>query len=84
MQQAWVAPPRNWHLVNAVEGTSTGSPAHVELESMEKKPSLPSPALTLLHRSFIKSYRDVVAYGIRLASVSWVSPTSVLLKAFGC
>ncbi|KAG7051846.1 ABC transporter [Colletotrichum scovillei] len=34
-------------------------------DQAEKKPGLPSLALTLLHRSFIKSYRDVVAYGIR-------------------
>jgi hypothetical protein len=36
-------------------------------EAAEKKPSMPSLILTLLHRSFIKSYRDVVVYGIRLA-----------------
>ncbi|KAH8650461.1 P-loop containing nucleoside triphosphate hydrolase protein [Ilyonectria robusta] len=36
-------------------------------EAMDKKPSMPSLTLTLLHRSFIKSYRDAVAYGIRLA-----------------
>ncbi|KXH27118.1 ABC transporter [Colletotrichum nymphaeae SA-01] len=36
-----------------------------EDDQAEKKPGLPSLALTLLHRSFIKSYRDVVAYGIR-------------------
>ncbi|KAM7197689.1 P-loop containing nucleoside triphosphate hydrolase protein [Rhypophila sp. PSN 637] len=33
----------------------------------EKKPSSPSLVLTILHRSFVKSYRDVVVYGIRLA-----------------
>lgn len=31
------------------------------------KPGFASVVLTLLHRSFIKSYRDVVAYGIRVA-----------------
>ncbi|KAK9423095.1 putative P-loop containing nucleoside triphosphate hydrolase protein [Seiridium unicorne] len=35
--------------------------------STRQKPSSPSVILTLLHRSFIKSYRDVVAYGIRIA-----------------
>ncbi|KAK1674484.1 P-loop containing nucleoside triphosphate hydrolase protein [Colletotrichum godetiae] len=39
----------------------------LEDDQAEKKPGLPSLALTLLHRSFIKSYRDVVAYGIRFA-----------------
>lgn len=43
--------------------TSSTSP----IESSEKRPSIPSIILTLLHRSFIKSYRDVVAYGIRFA-----------------
>ncbi|KAL0931003.1 ABC transporter [Colletotrichum truncatum] len=37
------------------------------LGELEKKPGLPSLVMTLLHRSFIKSYRDVVAYGIRFA-----------------
>jgi ABC-type multidrug transport system ATPase subunit len=37
------------------------------ISSQEKRPSFPSIILTLLHRSFIKSYRDVVAYGIRIA-----------------
>ncbi|KAJ4171376.1 hypothetical protein NW754_013145 [Fusarium falciforme] len=36
-------------------------------EATDNKPSMPSLTLTLLHRSFIKSYRDPVAYGIRLA-----------------
>lgn len=31
------------------------------------RPSMPSQVVTLLHRAFIKSYRDVVAYWIRLA-----------------
>ena len=31
------------------------------------KPNVASLVLTLLHRSFIKSYRDVVAYGVRIA-----------------
>lgn len=46
---------------------SRGSGRVVDLEVAEKKPSSPSIVLTLLHRSFVKSYRDVVAYGIRLA-----------------
>ncbi|KAH6653867.1 P-loop containing nucleoside triphosphate hydrolase protein [Truncatella angustata] len=32
-----------------------------------QKPNMLGIILTLLHRSFIKSYRDVVAYGIRVA-----------------
>ncbi|KAK4175032.1 P-loop containing nucleoside triphosphate hydrolase protein [Triangularia setosa] len=36
-------------------------------ETKEKNPGMASVVMTLVHRSFIKSYRDVVAYGIRLA-----------------
>ncbi|KAI0016300.1 P-loop containing nucleoside triphosphate hydrolase protein [Xylariomycetidae sp. FL0641] len=36
-------------------------------ELATSKPSRISVILTLLHRSFVKSYRDVVAYGIRVA-----------------
>lgn len=36
-------------------------------EARDKKPGMASVVVTLVHRSFIKSYRDVVAYGIRLA-----------------
>ncbi|KAH6885020.1 P-loop containing nucleoside triphosphate hydrolase protein [Thelonectria olida] len=38
-----------------------------ENEASNNKPSMLNLTLTLCHRSFIKSYRDVVAYGIRLA-----------------
>jgi ABC-type multidrug transport system ATPase subunit len=51
--------------VAAVE--EKGSGRVVELEMAEVKPGLLSVVLTLLHRSFVKSYRDVVVYGIRLA-----------------
>ncbi|SCO52311.1 related to ATP-binding cassette protein [Fusarium fujikuroi] len=37
------------------------------IDAIKKRPSMFSLTLTLLHRSFIKSYRDVVAYGIRIA-----------------
>ena len=37
-----------------------------ESHETEKAPQLTVP-ITLIHRSFIKSYRDIVAYGIRIA-----------------
>lgn len=68
IQETWANSPEASH-VNA------------EIESLvgmsEKYGVIPTPKggkvnfvktiLTLLHRSFIKSYRDVVAYGIRIA-----------------
>lgn len=38
---------------------------HLSTEGLSR-PALPLVILSLLHRSFIKSYRDVVAYGIRI------------------
>lgn len=39
--------------------------AKTEMDELSR-PGILSITLTLLHRSFIKSYRDVVAYGIRI------------------
>ena len=39
--------------------------AHVSSEDLSRPGSL-RITVALLHRSFIKSYRDVVAYGIRI------------------
>lgn len=69
LQQAWdvskLAKANHRAMVEMTENEDSDSGFTVE--SVEKKPSLPSLTLTLLHRSFVKSYRDVVAYGIRLA-----------------
>lgn len=69
LQAAWACSPRAKELTAAVaaEEEKGASGGVVEIETSEHKPSLPSLVLTLLHRSFIKSYRDVVVYGIRLA-----------------
>ncbi|KAK3692840.1 P-loop containing nucleoside triphosphate hydrolase protein [Podospora appendiculata] len=68
MQNAWAASPRAKQLAAAVAAAEdTGARQAVELEVAETKPGLASLVVTLLHRSFVKSYRDVVAYGIRLA-----------------
>jgi len=68
MQQAWIASDRAKQLSMMIAKTEQkGNTNEITLEAAEKKPSIPSLVVTLLHRSFIKSYRDVVAYGIRLA-----------------
>lgn len=69
MQHDWFRSARAQELSLAVvEVESRGAESQaVAVEAAEKKPGTPSLVLTLLHRSFIKSYRDVVAYGIRLA-----------------
>ena len=65
IQQAWVKSPKAAELSAQVEATMS------RVESLsDTKPSrknFPIILMTLVHRSFIKSYRDVVAYGIRVA-----------------
>lgn len=53
--------------IAAVEHESSHHRSNVQLEHAHAKPGTASVVLTLIHRSFIKSYRDVVAYGIRIA-----------------
>lgn len=68
MQRAWADSARAKELsaaVAEVEGRGLGG--EVVVEAGEKSLSMPSLVLTLMHRSFIKSYRDVVVYGVRLA-----------------
>jgi len=79
MQHSWATSDRAKQLTVAVEAAakqqqqqqqqdgSSPNPTAALRETTRKKPSAPSLVLTLLHRSFVKSYRDVVAYGIRLA-----------------
>lgn len=68
MQRAWSGSERAKELsLSVAEVEHRGVGAQLVVETTEKKPSMPSLVLTLLHRSFIKSYRDVVAYGIRIA-----------------
>jgi hypothetical protein len=65
IQQAWVKSPKGAGLPALVKAKM----ATVEQLS-DTKPSrtnFPIILMTLVHRSFIKSYRDVVAYGIRVA-----------------
>ncbi|KAK4443946.1 P-loop containing nucleoside triphosphate hydrolase protein [Podospora aff. communis PSN243] len=67
LHKAWTASPRAGDLTAAVEEVARNGDRTVTMERAEKKPSMPSVILTLLHRSFIKSYRDVFVYGIRFA-----------------
>lgn len=49
----------------AARGKSDSS-VTTEVHGVDRAPRMTIP-LTLIHRSFIKSYRDIVAYGIRIA-----------------
>lgn len=59
-----------WKQSSLATSTTTDIQDIEELPSVTMKHSKPTffPILwTLVHRSFVKSYRDVVAYGIRVA-----------------
>lgn len=68
IQDTWASSPEASHVAAEIDSL---------VEMSEKYEDIPTPKggkvgflmtiLTLLHRSFIKSYRDVVAYGIRIA-----------------
>lgn len=65
MQAAWVSSPKAAELVAKIQAAATNAE---RLESTRpQKRTLITLLMTLIHRSFIKSYRDVVAYGIRIA-----------------
>ncbi|KAJ4264941.1 hypothetical protein NW762_005184 [Fusarium torreyae] len=66
LQHAWKDSRQADQVSNEIKSAES-SGGDWRVETIEKRPSMPSLTLTLLHRSFIKSYRDVVAYGIRLA-----------------
>lgn len=66
MQKAWVDSP---HAKSTYEGIENAvkSNADVIHTPKESRASFFAVVNALVHRSFIKSYRDVVAYGIRIA-----------------
>ncbi|KAF5234845.1 hypothetical protein FANTH_11939 [Fusarium anthophilum] len=66
LQAAWQN-SRHASEVNSSIKSAESSGGDWNIDTIEKRPSMLSLTLTLLHRSFIKSYRDVVAYGIRVA-----------------
>ncbi|KAM6513689.1 hypothetical protein FALCPG4_016063 [Fusarium falciforme] len=65
LQATWQTSHRAKNTRSAIM-TAEQEGGHFRNEGTDNKPSMPSLTLTLLHRSFIKSYRDAVAYGIRL------------------
>ncbi|KAK2589977.1 hypothetical protein QQS21_012342 [Conoideocrella luteorostrata] len=66
LHSQWLASTQHQHSTSAIRAAENTSQP-LNLSDDARRPSTPSVILTLLHRSFVKSYRDVVAYGIRLA-----------------
>lgn len=65
MQKGWVSSAKAQKMATQIESTLK----NVEPVPTTKpsKRNFPIILMTLVHRSFVKSYRDVVAYGIRIA-----------------
>lgn len=69
MQHAWTLSSMAKRLSHTVASYETQSQQPGDMTpciAVDKKPSFSSTVLTLLHRSFIKSHRDVIAYGVRM------------------
>lgn len=70
-RRAWLASPLAEQLTGIVKYCETqqqgGDVDLVDAAGEQHRPGFASLVLTLLHRSFIKSYRDVIAYGVRMA-----------------
>jgi hypothetical protein len=93
LHTSWFSSPTATTLLNNLH-SSTTNPSTLPLSSNHAATANPlTIPLTLIHRSFIKSYRDVVAYGIRIAmyiglaimmGTVWLrlSPTQSNIQAF--
>jgi hypothetical protein len=65
IQKSWVRSPRSLELAEQI-AASVRNATHLPTFKASKR-NFPIILMILVHRSFIKSYRDVVAYGIRIA-----------------
>ncbi|KAL7805768.1 P-loop containing nucleoside triphosphate hydrolase protein [Trichoderma gracile] len=63
--QAWKSSANSRDLDTAIQKTMEGTSSYSDLK-VSRSPSWRTPII-LVHRSWIKSYRDVMAYGIRIA-----------------
>lgn len=66
LHSAWREVEQQQKIANQASGDSDGKPLKLPAVHHKTKRFL-STTTTLLHRSFIKSYRDVLVYGVRLA-----------------
>jgi ABC-type multidrug transport system permease subunit len=64
--QSWLKSDRCNTLNKDLEHISDGTSAGLSLSKVERPSAWTVPAV-LLHRSWVKSYRDIMAYGIRVA-----------------
>lgn len=65
IQSRWLQSAECTTLAQRIEGVETKGSGKVFMDELGR-PNIVSITASLLHRLFIKSYRDVVAYGIRI------------------
>ena len=65
IERAWVNSPKAIELSASINAAMNNKDPLSDTKPSKR--NLPIILMTLVHRSFIKSYRDVVAYGIRVA-----------------
>lgn len=65
IKSAWIQSPARTALAQQIEGMEPKDNGKVFMDEIGR-PNIFLVTMSLLHRLFIKSYRDVVAYGIRI------------------
>ena len=78
---AWGQSPQSLSIVAKMNPPSNHEYEELRVEERSRATQLFIP-VTLLHRNFIKSYRDVVAYGIRFAMYIGSAPPSRPQRVF--
>lgn len=68
LHEEWLKIEQQRNLVQVIEDSANSKEERLKLPAKTHKTHrFFSTTLTLLHRSFIKSYRDVLVYGVRAA-----------------
>ena len=67
IQTSWNNSPERTNLLNRVSSVDASEKPSEPLSSTVASRQSPQAPLILLHRNFIKSYRDLLAYGTRIA-----------------
>jgi hypothetical protein len=67
LQYSWSTSPEAKAITSNIASIAASSHGYSRLSHKQSRANFFTVTLALIHRSFIKSYRDVVAYGIRIA-----------------
>lgn len=88
VQDAWESSEENRALAQRCSPASTSEPTTSAAEHItSSNPNVPRTSWILLHRNFIKSYRDIIAYGTRVVmylglAILMGRPSHSCLRAF--